>query len=128
MYNLEELKNMEHSRLVNLVYNQEVCAFEEDEQIKKFFNNDKPIPYLGWFWRSTDFYNKNIPIGFSNLGYVGVMENNKWDYDERNMTYPEANQLIEYLDRAMDANGEVEEVIKILTELNNWMQTLKFKE
>jgi len=71
----------------------------------------KSIPYLGWFWRTTDFYNKDISIGkagsvdgniwWDGDGYVGIMENNKWGYSERKMSVEEADTFIAFIDKLM---------------------------
>jgi hypothetical protein len=64
----------------------------------------KRVPYVGWFWRSTNFYDRRIPIG--NCGeFVGVMENNKWDYPERYLAEEECDQVIAILDAAMQASS-----------------------
>ncbi len=66
----------------------------------------KSIPYMGWFWRNTNFADLKIPIGFSDAGdgYIGIMENNKWGYPERLMTEEEALHFIGRLDAAIEAS------------------------
>lgn len=85
----------------------------------------KKIPYLGWFWRGIDFSGP-IPIGEARLKdaapFVGFMANNKWGYPERNLTEGERLQVIEYLDKAMESEGEGKDTA--LRELWEYMQTL----
>lgn len=94
------------------------------------FLNGKPIPYMGWFWRATNFADKRISIGFSD-GYVGVMENNKWDYHERYMTIAEVDQFVSLLDDAISAGrqgGSLDQIVKnkwdAIAKIGPWMQSL----
>lgn len=130
MYKLNELKKNKKDWLVNHIYNTQVCSFCEMFDESGEFENDKTVPYMGWFWRTTDFIGKSITIGKS-FRYVGVMENNKWGYASRSMTEAEVDKFVEYLDKAIEANSEggvlseIEENTKaILVELNNWIQSL----
>lgn len=54
----------------------------EDEEISKI--------YIGWYWRNVDFTGGIIPIGRTEEGSIGFMENNKWDYPSRYLTEKEA--------------------------------------
>lgn len=86
----------------------------------------KAIPYLGWYWRGIDF-NGPIPIGEcthpeESVPFVGFMVNNKWGYPERNLTEGERLQVIAYLDKAMESEGEGKDTA--LQELWDYMQTL----
>lgn len=94
-------------------------------------NRDRPhgkaIPYLGWFWRDIDFTGPPIPIGKcthpgEGAPFVGFMVNNKWGYPERNLTEGERLQVIAYLDKAMELEGEDKDAA--LMELWDYMQTL----
>lgn len=86
----------------------------------------KAIPYLGWFWRGIDFKGPPIPIGEARLKegapFVGFMANNKWGYPERCLTEDERLQVIAYLDKAMESEGEGRNAA--LVELWDYMQTL----
>jgi hypothetical protein len=106
--------------IINEHYNKfcrEYCDGTKDD-------DEKVIPYMGWFWRNTNFADKRIPIGFYG-GHVGIMENNKWDYPERYMTTAEADQLIALLDDAIIASRQGGELSKI-TE-NTWAAVRKIK-
>lgn len=94
--------------------------------------NEKRIPYMGWFWRDLPFSALEfIPIG-TDGEFVGFMMNNKWGYGERYLTREEAETVIGFFDEAMDIrarggllsdmNGRTEEVFRRLSE---YMQSLK---
>lgn len=117
--------------LFNARYN-DFCSARCDVDDDKFphVENGKRIPYMGWFWRSVNFYDRRITIGFRG-GYVGFMGNNKWDHDERDLSAPEVDKLMGFLDAAMQESrkgGDLAEIVKNvngkLDELRAWMQTL----
>lgn len=61
-------------------------VLELNEIHQSAFPNSKPIPYMGWFWRTVDFNDKAYSFGVCESGdgdgrFVAFMENNKWDYD-----------------------------------------------
>ena len=129
---LSHLLEQSKEQLVNDIYNDRVGALADFEDEHKKFDDTgtgKRIPYIGWFWRHTDFVNKRISIG--NTGrYVGVMENNKWGYPERLMTEEEATKFIEYLEAAFAelnkynsstsrANAE-----RVFADMRAWFQSL----
>jgi len=94
-------------------------------------DNTKLIPYMGWFWRSCDFFNGRVCIGKGEYGFVAVMENNKWDYAYRYLTPDEVATFMDFLDRAISESSkggilsEINEKTRIvLRELSAWMQTL----
>lgn len=86
-----------------------IAALCNDEQLTS--SDEKPIPYIGWWWRMVDFnspyYEFGVvptgtpaatmhngdtvtPIGpFSENDYIGFMENNKWDYPYSRKTEPD---------------------------------------
>jgi len=129
--------------LVNLIINTHYNSFIEryssfnddekliDETIASGKAYGKRIPYIGWYWRSVDFANKSISIG--NCGdYIGVMENNKWDYPERLLTENECDKVIEIIDEAMEKNqkgGELRSIrnqtVEALEKLWPLFQTFK---
>jgi hypothetical protein len=117
---LEELQNKTKEELVNELYDSRVrgVADYDDEDVH---GHCKRIPYIGWFWRSTDFVNKRVSIG--NCGsFIGVMEYNKWGYPKRDMTEQEVDVFIEYLERIFKHDSDVEVVSN---EMWDWFQTLR---
>ena len=103
--------------LVNLIINTHYNSFIEryssfdidenliDKTIAGGKAYGKRVPYIGWYWRNVDFVNKSISIG--NCGdYIGVMENNKWDYPERLLTENECDQVINIIDEAIIKSQE----------------------
>lgn len=64
----------------------------------------KLVPYIGWFWRSTDWFDGRITIGDCGE-FIGVMENNKWDYPQRQLTPDEFVQVVAIVDEAMSVRG-----------------------
>ena len=76
--------------------NEKIRELEDDEDRDFQALNNKPISYIGWFWREVDFDAGGVSIGRCKteqtflLGmpfegpsdFFGFMENNKWDYDE----------------------------------------------
>lgn len=118
------------AEVLNDRYN-DFCREYCDDQLQRYVksNREKGIPYLGWFWRSVDFFNLRIPIG--KAGFIGFMENNKWDAPERDLTEDEALTVIGFLDKAMEADdqgGQLSEIYKNvaihLDELYDYLQTL----
>ena|SRR5258708_6327950 len=129
---MDQLLEKTKEELVNGAFNSRVSdlADYEDKAVDKH-GHGKRIPYIGWFWRYTDFVGKSISIGDAG-GMIGVMGNNKWGYYERLMTEQEANTFIDYLERAFaerDKGGLVSETEadaeKVFDELWDWFQTLK---
>jgi hypothetical protein len=129
---MKSLQEKSKEQLVNEAFNAFVSAysdFNKEEEIK--YGRDKRVPYIGWFWRTTDFVNKRISIG--NCGsFIGVMENNKWDYPERDMTKQEADTFIAYIDRAHDESRNGGDLAAIQNNVNTvfnecwtWFQTLE---
>ena len=132
MRRFEEVKSMSKEALVDWVYNTWCSANSNDSDYENSqFENGKKIPYIGWFWRDTGFFNKVIYIGSAD-GYIGVMENNKWDYPKRRMSKEEVDKFIELLDAAIEAGnagGILAEILenqdKKFIALCEWMQGLK---
>jgi hypothetical protein len=121
---MKELQNKTKEELINILYNTRIASIadfspDENKELDKH-GYGKRIPYIGWFWRSADFINKRISIGDCG-DYVGVMENNKWGYAEREMTEDEVDKFIDYLERALlHTKSEA-----IFNELWDWFQTLR---
>lgn len=100
----EKISEYEKEDLVALIINNRLNDFvshysdyEENEQpqdrsVINGKGHGKRIPYIGWFWRSTDFVAGNISIGDCG-DFIGVMENNKWGYPERKLTGEEAKKV-----------------------------------
>lgn len=131
---LQELLASDKDELVNMLYNRQVADVADYSPGETDpHGHGKRIPYIGWFWRHTDFVGKQIAIG--DCGFIGVMENNKWDYPERMMTEAEADTFIAYLERAFAASnrgGIVAETKaaaeRVYGEMWNWFQTLTIEE
>lgn len=119
---LESLQSKTKDELVNELYNKSVSDFADfnESDIDKH-GHGKRIPYIGWFWRNTGFVNKSISIGDCG-DFVGVMEHNRWGYPEREMTEPEVDKFIEYLEHVFIASETREAVIDGLWD---WFQTLR---
>ena len=83
----------------------------------------KRIPYIGWFWRATDWANGRVSIGNSGE-FIGVMENNKWDYPERNLTPEEFQQVISIIDSAIAASKKGGNLADIIRETNAEVEKL----
>lgn len=93
---------------------------DSDDETDNGILTGKRIPYIGWYWRDTDFEGKRICIGRGKGGYIGVMENNKWSYPDRLMTDDEVSQFIAYLERAMESENNEH----IFAEMRAWFQSL----
>jgi hypothetical protein len=129
---MKSLQEKTKDQLVNEAFNAFVANyadFDKDEEAK--YGRDKRVPYIGWFWRYTDFVNKRISIGDCGK-FIGVMENNKWDYPSRDMTEAESDTFIVYIDRAHDEvhkGGDIaviqNNVNTVFNELWTWFQTLE---
>jgi hypothetical protein len=128
---MSSLQAKTKDELVNDAYNAQVASWADyaDKQEDQH-GHGKRIPYLGWFWRNTGFVNKRVSIGDAG-GFIGVMENNKWDYPEREMTEQEVDAFMGYLERAFHEAGQggnVAELHKkadaVFTEMWAWFQTL----
>lgn len=128
---LAQLQAKTKEELINDIYNDRVGSLADFEKGDSADDTTtgKRIPYIGWFWRYTDFAGKRISIG--NTGkYIGVMENNKWGYPEREMSEEEATTFIGYLDEAFAVRapgGEASQrnAEKIFAEMRTWFQSLK---
>ena len=121
---LKNLQNQHKDILVNELYNNYIRNMADND--KKPYN--KVIPYIGWFWIDCNFVDKLITI--ENCGdFIGIMENNEWNYPERVLTKSEVNKFIELLDKVMAVNHGSGDIIlfyksKRLDDLWSWMQTL----
>lgn len=121
----ETLLSLSKEELVNDLYNAQVDVWSDaSSDDPDDPDHGKRIPYIGWWWRYTDFVNKRVPIGRSDTGYIGVMENNKWYYPERLMSPEEVDAFISYLDRAF-SETDPQETYHIFAELREWMQSLE---
>lgn len=126
------------SLIINERYNQFISSYADynendkpqDSTISNGKSNGKRVPYIGWFWRDTNFANKLISIGDCGE-YIGIMENNKWDYSERLLTSEECDKVIEIIEKAMYENSKGGDLVRIerniLSELEKlwpYLQTL----
>ncbi len=122
------------AKIVNDEYNDFIVSYSSyDKDEGDPHGHGKRVPYIGWYWRSVDFVNGSIPIGDCGE-FVGFMENNKWDYPERDLTKEEVAKVIEMLDRAMEENSkggwadQVDSSTKaVLAELWDYVTSLKVK-
>lgn len=126
---VEKMVAMTDEDQFNEAYNERVANVADFERGDPYDDTTtgKRIPYIGWFWRDTDFARKRIYIGHTG-DYIGVMENNKWDYPERQMTEAEATTFMHLFNTAFaeQASGAQENAEKIYAELRAWFQTLPF--
>ena len=65
----------------------------------------KRVPYIGWFWRAVNFAQKEITIGDCG-DFIGFMENNKWDYPQRDLSLEEADKVINIIIAAIRAANQ----------------------
>lgn len=79
---------------------------ERDQKRSKETGRDKRIPYIGWFWRRVNFFDRIITIGEGEDGFVGFMENNKWDYPQRDLTEAEFDAVVAIIDEAREAMSQ----------------------
>lgn len=115
---IKNVKKLKKEELVATIVNDRLNDFMGNHADYRESDTDprghgKRVPYIGWFWRSTDFYNKRIAIGDCG-GFIGVMENNKWDYPERDLTEDEADKVIALVwaaKQAAEAGGLGSEII-----------------
>ena len=117
-YTKEDLVHL----LINTRYNNFVshlADYGKDEipqnpELSNGISCQKRVPYIGWYWRDTDFSRKEMSIG--NCGdFIGIMENNKWGYPERFLTKEECEKVIEIIESAMradEAGGDMNEIYK----------------
>jgi hypothetical protein len=117
---LKELLERPKESLANELYN----ALLVTEEI-----TEEGIPYMGLFWRDCDFVNKEIHIGIDTEGKIGIMENNKWGYPEREMTEIEVDKFIELINRLLAVDHGFRDDITFyrnrrLDELRKWVQGL----
>jgi hypothetical protein len=111
-----DLAGWRHEDLVDLVLNDHLNGFISDWADRKdddaaplaglLTHNEsgKRVPYIGWYWRDVDFAAKRITI--ADCGdFIGFCENNKWGYDQRDLTDDEADQVIALLWKALNARG-----------------------
>lgn len=74
--------------------NQAIAELDDKDDLPYEAFGGKPIPYIGWFWRSVDFDREDgytlgilpehqgvLPSDSNDQHRVGFMENNKWSYD-----------------------------------------------
>lgn len=131
-----DLAKQSHEELektvLNAHYNDFCSSYADGDGIKEYLepSRDKAIPYMGWFWRSVNFFDLQIPIGKTG-DFVGFMENNKWGHAERDLTEDEARHLIELLDKAISASrqgGQLSETYKKtakqIDQIKNYLDSL----
>lgn len=81
----------------------------------------KNIPYIGWYWRNVGF---DLPISLGILPgeWVGFIENNKWGYDEFDLTSAQSAKV-----RALCESLAAYPSNKTAQALNDYVQSL-YKE
>lgn len=97
----------------------------DDSADEPYGYGGKRIPYIGWFWRWCEFSKKHVAIGDSG-SFIGVMQSNKWGYDERGMTPDEVDAFVAFLDRANGAKDA--DLDTVLREMWDWFQTLTIEQ
>lgn len=120
---IKELSEFDHAELVTMIVNTDLNEFvggmadyrdgEDDPH-----GHGKRVPYVGWFWRSTDWVGGRISIGDCGE-FIGVMENNKWDYPQRRLTDGEARAVTEIVWEARDlsrAGGSLADSTRLTNE------------
>lgn len=115
---VEDVEAMEIDELRNFKVNQFLRSCSDSDEFDT--GHGKALPYLGWFWRDTPIYGPYRPsIGHCG-DFIGIMENNKWGYNERQMTEEELIQfkvLINELHSAKDRGI-------VLKKIWDWFQGL----
>jgi hypothetical protein len=116
--------------VINTRYNEFVSARDSYDQerpidptVANGLAHGKRVPYIGWFWRNTDFCHKRICIGDCGQ-FIGVMENNKWDYPSRLLTEAEVDQVLAIIDAAMRADEQGGRVSKIEADTHRELERL----
>ncbi len=61
----------------------------------------KSVPYIGWYWRTVDFSTR-VTIADCKE-FVGHCENNKWGYNERDLTDDERAECCRRVDEMIAA-------------------------
>jgi hypothetical protein len=128
----EELKSNIQSRtredleadILNATYNDfinELADYKDGEN--DLHGHGKRVPYIGWFWRRLDFYNAKIPVGDCGE-FKGFIRNNKWGYEQRNLTQGEFENVVSIIDEARFLSVEEERNAKI-DELWDYVQSLE---
>jgi hypothetical protein len=116
---IERIADLDKDDLVKLIVNNRLNEFVstyadyKDNEVTPH-GVGKRVPYIGWYWRAVDFVGGNIPIGDCGQ-FVGVMANNKWDYNERMLTPDEAAQVTAIVWKAKELSeqgGELNEIIR----------------
>lgn len=128
----QELLKESKEDLVTLIINNRLNSFMANHADKSKEEGDgKRIPYIGWFWRSVNFVDGEITIGDCG-DFIGFMENNKWDYPERELSKEEANKVLTIVweaKRLSEQGGMVSEIVgntnAKLEELWELLQTFK---
>ena len=129
---LKGLMTQEKKELINDLYNRIVRdRADYDEKDKDVHGHGKRIPYIGWFWRDANFVDGIVPIADCER-FIGIIESNKWDYPERNLTKDEFNKFMELLEKAMSVSWGSGDDMNFYTEarfneLWDWFQTLTVK-
>lgn len=61
---------------------------------------EKPVLYMGWYWREVDF-DKDIHLAVTSDGTTGFCENNKWGYRQFRLTTEQKTELLGVIDKAI---------------------------
>jgi hypothetical protein len=128
---INDLENYTKDDLIKLIINNRlndfISHYSDLADGEEGHHSGKRIPYIGWHWRSVDFVGLNIPVG--NCGdFIGFMENNKWDHDERMLTKDEAEKVVNIIWQAKIISEEgscLSEIKAKLDELWDLFQTFK---
>lgn len=119
--------------LLNEYYNSFLRRIDEiDDSEVDVHGHGKRVPYIGWYWRDLNFYNKRLPIAVApdsaleGRGFCGFIAKNKWGYPQRNTTDDEFGKIIDIIDRAMNASNQSGDERRLIeTELWAYLQSLR---
>ncbi len=90
---------------------------DTESELPGFANDNKIIPYLGWYWRSIEIFEaKGITVSLYN-GLWWIDETGKWDCPKKRLTTEDTNKAlklwisivktrIEYCDLSKSWNAE----------------------
>ncbi len=95
--------------------NDEIRKAEDEDREKSrvigMENSGKIFPYIGWFWREVNF-DRLLPLAEcegdigDDKGFVGIIVNNKWGYDEWETTEEQRGEIKALFEKAVAAHNQ----------------------